>query len=571
MKRKLLSTVLLTAAAHLGVTAALASNSMIADVVYVNGKFLTLDTAKPLVEAVAVKNGRFIAVGEIDEVSKLLGPTTTKVDLGGKFVLPGFVDGHTHPVETIWLKNDWVDARYPDTPSVKQALINISSRVKTTPKDQWIYVAGVSASENKFLEKRVPTKAELDAVAPDNPVIMANGAHMAIANSAALRRLGVKNGTTTLPNGGTLLLDSNGEPNGVITDGMGDIPGAPTPEEIVRFYQSDIPKFWNQYGFTSMMAITQAGVIPLLHKAATSSNTPSMRYSVSVWEAPNGDGIPSSLDKYEMPVTANPDFYRFVGIKAWVDGENDCRTGFMYEKYIGHQDIDPPGGHGHLVTPQAKANEIANIAKKNNKISMLHCSGDAAVDIGLNAYEQTPKSSIQPIQRIEHFGVFQLNDSQLERAKALKKQNFHFSVQPIWLLELVNADFENMGIERSKTGFKFNTLINAGLEPAASTDMTGIYLHNINPFRAMYAAVTRQSDVGLFEPQEAISVEDAIKMWTIWPAKAMGEENDKGTITVGKFADFTVLSQDLTKIPKDSIKDVFVEQTIVGGKVAYKK
>lgn len=87
----------------------------------------------------------------------------------------------------------------------------------------------------------------------------------------------------------------------------------------------------------------------------------------------------------------------------------------------------------------------------------------------------------------------------------------------------------------------------------------------------MYAAVTRQSDVGLFEPQEAISVEDAIKMWTIWPAKAMGEENDKGTITVGKFADFTVLSQDLTKIPKDSIKDVFVEQTIVGGKVAYKK
>ena len=569
--RKLLGTMLLTAAAHLGVTAALASNSMIADVVYVNGKFLTLDTAKPLVEAVAVKNGRFIAVGEIDEISKLLGPVTTKVDLGGKFVLPGFVDGHTHPVETIWLKNDWVDARYPDTPSVKQALINISSRVKTTPKDQWIYVAGVSASENKFLEKRVPTKAELDAVAPDNPVIMANGAHMAIANSVALRRLGVKKGTTTLPNGGTLLLDSNGEPNGVITDGMGDIPGAPTPEEIVRFYQSDIPKFWNQYGFTSMMAITQAAVIPLLHKAATSSNTPSIRYSVSVWEAPNGDGIPSSLDKYEIPVAANPDFYRFVGIKAWVDGENDCRTGFMYEKYIGHQDIDPPGGHGHLVTPQAKANEIANIAKKNNKISMLHCSGDAAVDIGLNAYEQTPKSSIQPIQRIEHFGVFQLNDSQLERAKALKKQNFHFSVQPIWLLELVNADFENMGIERSKTGFKFNTLINAGLEPAASTDMTGIYLHNINPFRAMYAAVTRKSDIGLFEPQEAISVEDAIKMWTIWPAKAMGEENDKGTITVGKFADFTVLSQDLTKIPKDSIKDVFVEQTIVGGKVAYKK
>jgi predicted amidohydrolase YtcJ len=296
-----------------------------------------------------------------------------------------------------------------------------------------------------------------------------------------------------------------------------------------------------------------------------------MRYSVSIWAAPTGDGIPNDLKKYAMPANTNPDFYRFVGIKAWIDGENDCRTGFMYEKYLGKQDIDPPGGHGHLVTPQAKANQIANIAKKNNKISMLHCSGDAAVDIGLKAYEQSLKTSARPIQRIEHFGVFQLNNSQLERAKKLKKNNFHFSVQPIWLLELVKADYENMGVERSKTGFKFHTMIQSGLEPAASTDMTGIYLENINPFKGMYAAVTRQSDVGLFEPQEAISVDDALKMWTIWPARAMGEGDEKGTITVGKFGDLTVLSQNIFTIPKEKIKDLYVEQTIVGGKVAYKK
>lgn len=546
-------------------------SQLIADVIYINGDFYTLDPKKPKATAVAIKDGRFVAIGSANEVNRYAGSKTSTIDLGGKFVLPGFVDGHTHPVETIWLKNDWVDARYPGTPSVKQALINIAERIKITPKDQWVYVAGVSASENKFLEKRVPTRAELDAVAPNNPVIMANGAHMAIANSAALKQLGVKKGVTKLPNGGTLLVDANGEPNGVITDGMGDIPGSPAPEEIVKFYQTEIPKFWNQYGFTSMMAITQAGVLPLLHKAASSPAAPNMRYSVSIWAAPNGDGIPNDLKKYAMPANANSDFYRFVGIKAWIDGENDCRTGFMYEKYLGKQDIDPPGGHGHLVTPQAKANQIANIAKKNNKISMLHCSGDAAVDIGLKAYEQSLKTSARPIQRIEHFGVFQLNNSQLERAKKLKKNNFHFSVQPIWLLELVKADYENMGVERSKTGFKFHTMIQSGLEPAASTDMTGIYLENINPFKGMYAAVTRQSDVGLFEPQEAISVEDALKMWTIWPARAMGEGDEKGTITVGKFGDLTVLSQNIFTIPKEQIKDLHVEQTIVGGKVAYKK
>ena len=185
----------------------------------------------------------------------------------------------------------------------------------------------------------------------------------------------------------------------------------------------------------------------------------------------------------------------------------------MEEPYIGKSDTDPPGGLGTLVTPQPKANRFVHIASQNKKVSMLHCSGDAAMDIGLTAYEQLVKQAPdQTIKRIEHFGMFQLDDDQLRRAKALKKYGFHVSVQPIWLVELVKADYENMGVTRARTGYKFKTMIEAGLEPAASTDMTGIYLENINPFRAMYATVTRQSDIGIFEPQEAISVRDALRM-----------------------------------------------------------
>ena len=542
----------------------------VADIVFINGQIETLNSKQPSAQAVAVKNEKFIAVGTDQKIKSFVGPDTKVIDLGKQSVVPGFVDAHTHPMETIWLKEDWVDARFPGTSSVKQALQNIAQRVKSTPKDQWVYVACVSASENKFAEKRLPTKAELDQVAPNNPVIVANGAHMAIANSAALLKMGVKKGVTKLRHGAGVLADKDGEPTGVITDGMGDIPGAPTPQEIARYYSTDIAKFWNAYGFTSVMAITPAAAMPVLQSVSLSTPKPNIRYTASVWAAPNGDGMPKDLSVFEMPAKADPAYYRFGAIKAWVDGENDCRTGFMYEPYVGVMDTDPPGGKGTLVTNQTKADNFAKLANQNKKISMLHCSGDAAVDIGLNTYESLLKNQTSNnIKRIEHYAMFQLTPDQLKRGKALKKNGFHFSVQPIWLLELVNADYENMGATRAKTGYKFKTLIDAGLEPAAGTDMTGIYLGNIDPFKAIYATVTRQSDMGVFEPQEATSVRDALKMWTIWPAKAVGEDKEKGSIEVGKYADMVVLSNNLFKIPKDNLKDVKATKTIVGGRVVY--
>jgi predicted amidohydrolase YtcJ len=165
--------------------------------------------------------------------------------------------------------------------------------------------------------------------------------------------------------------------------------------------------------------------------------------------------------------------------------------------------------------------------------------------------------------------MFQLTDDQLQRAKEMKKKGLHVSVQPIWLLELVKADYENMGANRAHTGFQFRSMIDAGLEPTASTDMTGIYLGNINPFEAIYAMVTRDSDKGKFVPGQAISVTEALKMWTIWAAKSMGEADAKGSIEPGKYADMTVLSQDIFTMPKENIKDVKAFMTIVGGKIVY--
>lgn len=557
----------------LGLMATAVPAADVADQLFVNGRFTTLEPTAPEAQAVAVKDGRFIAVGSTADISALKGPATEVIDLGGKRVLPGLIDAHSHPLETLWMKTDWVDARYPETPSVAVAMQKLAARAKTAKPGEWIYVACVSASENKFAEKRLPSKAELDAAAPDNPVVLGNGTHMAIASSKALEALGIAKGKTTLPHGGGVLVDAEGNPTGVITDGFASIPGAPKPEEMVQYYTSGIPALWNQHGFTSLMAITPEKAVPVLQQVSTASTEPNIRYSVSVWAAPDGEGLPADLSAFDMPKAADPEHFRFLGIKAWVDGENDCRTGFMYEPYEGHFDIDPAGGRGTLVTPQPLADRFAALAHANRRLAMLHCSGDAAMDICLTAYEgQAAADPTAPtLKRIEHFGMFQMSDAQLKRAQALKQHDLAISIQPIWLTELVKADIENMGEARAKTGYRFHSMIAAGLEPAASTDMTGIYLGNIDPFKAMQAVVTRQSDAGLFEPQEAVTVDDAVRMWTLWPAKAIGEEASRGSIAVGKLADMVVLTGDIFSLPPEQIASVAPDQTIVGGKVVYSR
>lgn len=549
---------------------AFAASATEPDVIFVNGKIITVDKAGSVVSAVAVKDGKILAVGRDADIRKLAGSSTTIIDLGGKTVVPGLIDAHTHPVETMYLSTDFVNCRYPGVPSVKQALRNMTDSVKTAKKGQWILAACVSASQTKFAEKRMPTLAELDSISPDNPVVVLDGTHLFVVNSKALDVIGVKKGQTKLPHGGGIGLDSNGNPNGTLTDAFADVPSVLTPAQLESFFTSGIQKFWNSYGFTTVMGITQAAVVPVLQKVAASGYKPTLRYSMSVWKAANGEDMPEDLSVFAFPAGSDPDYYHFTGIKAWVDGENDARTGLMCSPYLGHKETDPAGGHGSQVTSEEQAMRLANIAQKNGVICMLHCSGDKAMAIGMTTYENLcAQGKPKNIFRIEHFGVFQMYQNQLDRAVKLHKQGLSISVQPTWLTVLVKSDIEDMGYERAATGFRFRTMVNAGLEPAGSTDVTGVYLENTNPMKAICATVTRDSDDGKFEPEQALSVEEALKMWTIWAAKSLGEEKLKGTIEPGKYADMTVLSDDIMTIDPEKIRDIRINKTIVGGKIVY--
>jgi predicted amidohydrolase YtcJ len=342
----------------------------------------------------------------------------------------------------------------------------------------------------------------------------------------------------------------------------------PGPDVLKQYYAKDIPDFWKANGFTSVLAITPAEAIPVL-QAVAKEGPADIRYTTSVWTAMNGDGMPASLETFAMPAAADPDYYRFGGIKLWMDGENDARTGLMYAPYLGHSETDPPGNMGVLTSSPGEVRSFTDIAVKNGVMAMIHCSGDKATDLCLDAYEREVANGAANILRIEHFGMFQLSDEQLARAKALREHRFFVSIQPTWLLDLVKSDFANMGEARASTGFRFRDLIDAGLEPAAGTDVTGIYLVNVNPLLGIYAAVSRNSDNGVFQPDQAVSATEAVRMWTIWAARSIGEEGSKGSIEPGKLADMAVLSGDILAMPAEGLKDVTVLKTILGGRVVY--
>jgi predicted amidohydrolase YtcJ len=182
--------------------------------------------------------------------------------------------------------------------------------------------------------------------------------------------------------------------------------------------------------------------------------------------------------------------------------------------------------------------------------------------------EEGPAASARgaALQRIEHFGEFMLGADDLARAKRLGVQ---VNVQPGWIHTLANSTIENLGAERARGAFQFRSMIDAGLEPGFGTDLTGIVLETFDPFLHVWAAVTRMSDVGVFVPEQAVPVTDALRMLTIWAARAQGEGAIKGSIEPGKLADMVVISDDILAIPPSAIRDLKVLQTVVGGRIVY--
>ena len=544
-----------------------AEAAVVAETVFLHGKILTLDAAGTVVEAVAVKDGWIMATGSDTAIRKLAGARTEVVDLQGRTVLPGFVDGHAHPSFAVRMIERYLDGRIATTPSVAVLLRKIATRAAETPAGEWILVAGSSSSQTRFAERRIPTRAELDAAAPASPVMFLNGSHESVVNSTGLDVLGIQRGMRELK-GAYIELDGDGEPTGVIREGLAIFPDLRVPDDdLRRYYTRLIPQMWNAHGYTSVYALVPLNQLGVLKELAQAEHS-TLRYTLAVHADPAGRLLPATLDGLLLAPGVDPAWYRLAGFKVWIDSDVPMRGGAVTVPYAGEA-----GGYGLLNLTQEELDALALRTHRAGLALLAHATGDRATAMALTAFERVqaqPGPSLPShgaaLQRIEHFGEFMLGPDDLARAKRL---GVLVNVQPGWLYTLANSTIENLGAERARAAFQFRSMIDAGLEPGFGTDLTGIVLETFDPFLHVWAAVTRVSDVGVFVPEQAVSVTEALRMLTLWSARAQGEGSIKGSIEPGKLADMVVISDDILAIAPSAIRDLKVLKTIVGGRVVY--
>lgn len=536
-----------------------------ADLIMFDGKFLTMDAQGSVVQAVAVRDGKIIAVGADAAIERWRDSKTRMVDMNGQTVLPGFIDGHVHPQVAIRMKS-YLDAHYSVTPSLAAMLAATRERALETPAGEWVTVAGSSGNSLYFPEKRLPTRAELDAAGEGHPVLYLNGPHTWVVNTAGLAKMGVKPGEAT-QRGALIELDGDGDPTGVIREGGPLAPDIKLPAQLLQKYEmEDIPNLMLPLGYTSINNIMALPNYAAVRELAISGKHPPIRNSIVVFADSGGHHLPQDLASLKLPASVDTAWYSFAGIKIWADGDVPVRTGFLYGHYA-----DEPDNHGLATNTQAELNALTARVHAAGLGMFIHSTGDRSNVMVLDAYEQAQRQGgPKTLMRIEHLGEFMLGPKVLERTANLGVQA---NIQPGWVWTLAGVTQKNLGPDVARQqAFRFRTMIRAGLKPGFGTDMTGFQRGTENPFMHIEAMLTRRTmDGSVFLPEEALSLDEALRVMTIWSAASMGDEARKGSLEVGKFADMIVLSQDIATTPLEEIHAITVMETWVDGKRVFSR
>jgi predicted amidohydrolase YtcJ len=511
-----------------------------ADLALINANVRTMNRRRPVAQAVAVTKNRIVKVGTNQEVNALIGKKTRVIDLKGKTVLPGLIDTHVHVVD-FGRCLLWLDLSGAESIGELQSLLK--EKAEKTPVGQWI--VGRGWNQNRFKEKRMLNTGDLDVASPSNPVILYYDSAMICAvNSLALKVAGVTE-DTVVPSGGAI--DKSGETGrltGVLRDSATNLVwqavAEPSLDELLEGAVLACRKIV-EAGITSIhWIVISESELAIIQKLCNRGVLP-VRVNVIVPE-----GLIKKASKLKL---GNGSLLRFGGAIIFVDGYLDSKTAALSEPYS-----DEPSNSGKLLyTKEALATSVAEVMAEGVQ-PVVHAMGDRAVETALNAIEQARKSGDVRF-RLEQAAL--LNSQLIER---LKKMNVVVSVQPTVIATefSVWAANERLG-ERAKLLHPLKTLFDAGVKVAGGSDCP---MEPLNPLLGMQDVVERKS----FSEQR-LSVEEALKMYTINAAYCSGEENVKGSIEEGKLADFTVLEADPTAVAPNKIKDIKVSMVIIEGQI----
>jgi hypothetical protein len=529
-----------------------------ADLILINGTIYTLDPARPRAEAVAIRDGRILKVGAAAEVRGLAGKETRTIDLAGGFVLPGFIDSHTHflnggfSLSSIQLR---------DVRTREEFAAKVAAKVKDLEKGEW--VQNGDWDHELFTPVELPRREWIDSVSPDNPVCVNRyDGHMVLANSAALRISGVTK-STRVPPGGEIVKDpKTGEPTGILKDAAADLVYRHIPEpswrEKLKAAEAAL-KNAAEHGVTSIHEMADASSFEVYQQLIRDGKMTARLY---VYIPINDVDIYARL-KLKTPF--GNDYLKIGGLKGFVDGSLGSATAYFFEPYT-----DDPKNRG-LLAPQMFPEGIMEKrimeADKAGLQVAIHAIGDRANSLLLDLYE---KAAAQNGPRDRRWRIEHAQHLRPRDIARFGKLGVIASVQPYHAYDDGRWAEKKIGKERVRYTYPFKSLLDGGAVLAFGSDWT---VAPLDPVSGIYAAVTRATSDGKnpggWVPEEKISLDDAIKGYTTGGAYAEFAEKDKGTIRSGKLADIIVLDKDLFKVPADELMDVKVVLTIVGGKVVH--
>jgi predicted amidohydrolase YtcJ len=536
----------------------LLSTAAPADLIIRDAHIVTVDPKFSIAQAAAVKDGRFVAVGSDAEVMKTAGPKTRVIDLRGKTVLPGFNDTHVHLTagEDLPVQVDLTHIR-----SIKDIQEKIAARAKQSKPGDWI-VGTRGWWEYQLTEGRLPTRADLDAAAPDNPVAIP-GPHYVIVNSRALQLAGITR-VTPDPQGGQIYKDSNGEPTGLLMDNAGRFIGKFIPHPSEAEKEAGLKRVLalvNSHGLTSAGDPSGSPEDAALFRKLRDAGQLTVRvdFAYNIDPAEPLDKVDAELKALPKPGSDGDGMFRSDEIgETGLDGAE--LTALLEHDYPGK-----PGYRGLQKVPTDQFEKFAALVAKYGYRLRPHAVGDAAIDEALDAFEYANKQTPITGRRwmIDH--AFLLGPQHYERVKRLGliinsqyMHNYELGALILKAWKRPLADRSEPYAEWLKNGIMF----------AGGSD--GPISYYAEPLLEIYGEVTRGTQWdGRLGPNQGISRADAIRTVTINGAYTTFEEKEKGSIEAGKYADFVVLSGDILEVPAEQIRDLKVLTTVLGGKAVY--
>jgi predicted amidohydrolase YtcJ len=528
-----------------------------ADLIFINGQVLTVNAADEVVQAVAIKGDRIAQAGSNATVLAERGPKTTVVDLQGRALLPGLIDAHCH-IPHAGMGANGIDCK--SVRSIAEIQDRLAGVAAQTPAGEWI--RGRGWNQNKLAEGRLPTRYDLDKVAPDHPVILVRTCgHIAVTNSRGLALAGITPETSDPP-GGQIDRDQRGVPTGVLRESayMNMLKAAAyTPEEVVEGYRRGARELIRLGITTAHDAGGNGGpALNAMIRAAVDGSVPLRVYSM-LFSLGETESLHQAALNLGLSTGLGNDRFRIGPFKLMVDGSSSGPTCATRRPYS-----HDPGNSGILYYTQEEIDQRYIAANRLGFQLTAHAVGDLGIAMVLNGIERAMADAPRPDprHRVEHCAMC-LPDL-VDRVQ-------QFGVvpvaQPVFFWEFGDGYVQNYGPERAAQMFPVKTFLKRGIPVAGSSDHP---VTDASPLLGISVAMTRTTQSGqVVGPEERLSLLEAVRIYTMGGAYAAREEHLKGSIAVGKLADLTVLDSPILDVPAADIRDIPISMTVIGGQVVY--